>query len=61
MPKNWKEKSKVYQTVAKRLQNILRKYPTDLIVHTKKMYHKALEIDHFFIKEIENKGLKIYG
>ncbi len=61
IPQSWREKSRVYQKVAKSIQNILRKYPTDLIVHTKKMYQKAIDTNHFFITEIEEKGIRIYG
>ena len=40
---NWREKSMIYQKVARNIQGVLRKYPADLIVHTKKICHKAID------------------
>jgi hypothetical protein len=32
----------------------------DLIVHTKEMYKKALDINQFFVKDILVNGVKLY-
>ncbi len=34
MPQSWREKSRIYLNVANMLDDIMKKYPTDLIVHT---------------------------
>ena len=61
IPKNYDETTKLYLKFAKKLKHILRKYPTDLIVHTKAMYKKALKENHRFIVDEIQKGKVIYG
>jgi predicted nucleotidyltransferase len=56
IPKNWNEKSKIYLKVANLLHDIMEKYPTDLIVHTKEMHKKFLELDSMFSRKIFNQG-----
>ena len=56
MPQTWKEKSKVYLKYANQLEDIMNQYPTDLIVHTKKMYEKFVNIDSMFSRKILNQG-----
>lgn len=59
VPQNWREKSEIHLKVAKALQDILRKYPTDLITHTRPMHEKFLELNTTFAKEIMEKGVVI--
>lgn len=56
MPINWREKSKVYLKYTNQLEDIMNQYPTDLIVHTKKMYEKFIEMDSMFSRKILNQG-----
>jgi len=60
IPQNFKEKNKIYLKVANIMQSFLRQYPTDLIVHTKEMHKKFLELNSSFCREISNKGLILY-
>jgi predicted nucleotidyltransferase len=57
IPQSWGEKSRVYLNVANMLDDIMNKYPTDLIVHTKVMHKKFLELNSYFSRVIMNKGV----
>ncbi len=56
MPQSWREKSKVYLQYANQLNDIIEQYPTDLIVHTRKMYEKFLNMDSMFSRKIFSQG-----
>jgi len=60
MPKSFSDKSKVYLRIAQKVDDIRRRVPVDLIVHTHSMYEKFLELDSMFCREIEKKGRIIY-
>lgn len=60
MPQTWSEKNRVYLKVAKAIQEIVRRYPTDLIVHTRPMHQKFMEMNSSLAKEITAKGQKLY-
>ncbi|WP_429885998.1 nucleotidyltransferase domain-containing protein, partial [Geoalkalibacter halelectricus] len=60
MPQTWSEKNRVYLKVARALQEIVRQYPTDLIVHTRPMHQKFMEMNSSFAREIAAKGQKLY-
>jgi uncharacterized protein len=59
IPNNWKEKSEIHLKIARAMQDILQKYPTDLITHTKAMHQKFIEINSSFAREITQKGISI--
>ena len=59
IPKNFKEKSEVHLKVARAMRNIIQKYPTDLITHTKSMHEKFKTLNSSFSQEIINKGLSL--
>ncbi len=59
IPGSFKEKSKIYLLVARELRDILEKYPTDLIIHTKAMHQKFKELNSSFAKEILSKGVSL--
>ncbi len=61
MPQSWREKIDLKLKFAKLLKDIKQYYDIDLIIHTKAMYKKFLEIDSMFSKEISTKGKIIYG
>jgi len=56
MPQGWREKSKVYLKYANQLNDIIEQYPTDLIVHTRKMYEIFLNMDSMFSRKIFSQG-----
>ena len=60
LPKNFTEKNEIYLTVSNEITNIEKKYPIDLIVHTKAMHRKFLELDSMFSKKITAKGMVLY-
>jgi predicted nucleotidyltransferase len=60
IPVNWRQKNLIYLKVAKSLENIMRSHPTDLIVHTRRMHRRFMELNSSFSREIRSKGLKLY-
>ena len=56
MPQTWKEKSNIYLKYSKRLRDLQKKIPIDLIVHTKQMYEKFIEMDSMFSRTILQQG-----
>ena len=59
IPNSWREKNKIYANVISHIRHIAQEYPTDLIVHTKKMHEKFLEINSSFSKELHSKGIQL--
>lgn len=60
MPQNYQEKSAVYLKVARVMRELEKKMPIDLIVHTKKMHEKFLELNSMFCKKIQKDGVILY-
>lgn len=60
IPSTWREKNVIYLKVAKALENIMRCHSTDLIVHTRQMHKRFLELNSSFSREILLKGLRLY-
>ena len=60
IPENWSEKSKIYLNISNSLQSITSTIPTDLIVHTKKMNEKFVNINSSFARKIMNEGKILY-
>jgi predicted nucleotidyltransferase len=60
IPQSWSEKNRVHLKVAKALQDFVRTYPTDLIVHTKAMHRQFIALKSSFAKEVTDKGIKLY-
>jgi predicted nucleotidyltransferase len=61
IPQSYKEDSEIYKKVSTKIRDIRDVVAIDLIVHTQKMYKKALEINQLFVKEILTNGVKLYG
>lgn len=55
-PKSYDEKMKTHLKVSAVLREIMKQVPVDLIVYTKPMYQKFLEMGSMFSKEIRQKG-----
>jgi len=56
IPQNYKEKRALVWKVSKAILNIRKKYAVDLLVHTKKMHKKFIELQSSFSKEILEQG-----
>jgi predicted nucleotidyltransferase len=56
MPQNYEENIGNYLKVSSALRDIKKHIPIDLIVHTKSMYNKFIELGGIFSKELLNKG-----
>lgn len=60
IPKSYKEKSDLYLEVSRHLRDIRKHVSIDLIVHTKPMHKKFIELGSMFSKEIVQKGTVLY-
>jgi predicted nucleotidyltransferase len=60
MPRNYEENISHYLKVSSALRDIKKNIPMDLIVHTKSMYSKFIELGSLFSKEILKKGEILY-
>lgn len=56
IPQSWREKSNVTRKVSQSLRDLRSKFAIDLIVHTKQMNDKFIELDSAFSREILNRG-----
>jgi len=60
MVHTFKEKTDLYIKVNGFIRDIARKVPVDLLVDTKPMYQKFIELQSSFTKEIVSKGIVLY-
>ena len=60
IPSNFSEKSKIYLRISKSISDIKSKFPIDLIVHTKAMHQKFIELNSLFARELLTKGKVLY-
>ena len=60
IPSSFSEKSKIYLRVATTISDIKKKFPVDLIVHTKEMHRKFIELNSLFARELLTKGKVLY-
>jgi len=56
IPQSYKEKRALVWKVSQKILDIRKKYTIDLLVHTKKMNEKFVELQSTFAKEILEKG-----
>ncbi len=59
-PKNYQEKIDIYLAVARVIRDIRKQTPVDLIVHTRSMHKKFIELGSMFSREILQKGIVLY-
>jgi len=59
IPQSFAENMDVKFKVADRLNEIMAVIPTDLIVHTKKMNEKFVELNSYFSRKILNEGVRL--
>jgi uncharacterized protein len=60
MPRNYAEKSNIYLRIAKKINQLRRQFPIDLIVQTHAMHQKFIELDSIFSHELMNNGRILY-
>lgn len=61
IPANWGEKNEVYLSVARKLRDMRHEVPLDLIVHTKAMHRRFIELNSSIAREILRDGIVLYG
>lgn len=59
IPQSFKEKMDVVRKVSIAIDDICKKYPTDLITHTKAMHNKFIELDSMFSRKILRDGIPL--
>ena len=59
-PETYREKSELYLQVSRIIRDIRQQIPVDLIVQTRAMYEKFVEMDSLFAREIREKGKVLY-
>jgi len=60
IPSSFSEKSQIYLRISKSISDIKSKFPIDLIVHTKAMHQKFIELNSLFARELLTKGKVLY-
>jgi uncharacterized protein len=60
IPGNFSEKNKIYLRISRSISEIKREFPVDLIVHTKAMHERFIELDSLFAREVLTKGKVLY-
>ena len=60
IPSSFSEKSQIYLRISKSISEIKTKFPIDLIVHTKAMHQKFIELNSLFARELLTKGKVLY-
>ncbi len=59
IPQSFRENNEFHLKVAKVMKDILEKYPTDLITHTKAMHNKFIEMNSMFSRKILKDGVSL--
>lgn len=59
IPQSWREKSNVHLKAARMISSIREKMPVDMIVHTKAMHEKFIEMDSMFSRKIFSSGVPL--
>lgn len=60
MPCSFQEKMQVRLRVSNAMLDFRLRHATDLIVHTKPMHRRFLELDSMFAREVLKKGVVLY-
>lgn len=60
IPGSYAEKSSIYLRIARKIDAIRKRVPVDLIVHTRPMHQKFLEMNSLFCREIMERGRVVY-
>ncbi|MCL4869801.1 MAG: nucleotidyltransferase domain-containing protein [Anaerolineae bacterium] len=60
LPQNYHEKEQIYLEVARLLRDVRGVIPVDLIVHTRPMYARFVEMNSLFARELLQEGVLLY-
>ena len=60
IPKSFSEKSEIYLRISNAISDIKKVFPVDLIVHTKAMHQKFIELNSLFARELLKNGKVLY-
>ena len=60
LPASYREKEAIYLEVARLLRDIKQEVPIDLIVHTRPMHARFIELNSLFAREVLQKGVVLY-
>ena len=60
MPKNYEENMQCYLKVSSALRDIKKRIPVDLIVHTKPMHEKFIQLGSMFSRDVMKRGEVLY-
>jgi predicted nucleotidyltransferase len=58
-PATWREKRDIVRSVSNRILDLRAQYAIDLLVHTKPMHRRFLEIDSSFARQIMSEGVRL--
>ncbi|HPC96294.1 MAG TPA: nucleotidyltransferase domain-containing protein [Sedimentisphaerales bacterium] len=59
VPATWRQKRDIVRAVSNRILDLRTRYAIDLLVHTKPMHRKFVEIDSSFARRIMNEGVRL--
>ena len=59
IPASWKEKKELYLRVSRRIRDLRSQVPIDLIVHTRSMHEKFMQLNGYLAREITQKGYRL--
>ena len=59
VPENWTEQKELYLRVSRRIRDLRGQVPIDLIVHTRKMHEKFMQLNSYLSREIIQKGRRL--
>ncbi len=60
IPTSFDEKAKIDISISRLIEHVRRQIPVDLIVHTKAMHRKFIEVNSMFCREILERGSVLY-
>jgi len=59
LPATWREKRDIVRAVSNRILDLRTEYAIDLLVHTKPMHRRFVEIDSSFARRIMREGVRL--
>ncbi len=59
-PQSYGEKEEIYLEIARLLRDIRSKVAIDLVVHTRQMHARFIEMNSIFARELLQKGVLLY-
>ena len=59
IPQSFRENNEFHLKIAGAMKDILERYPTDLLTHTKAMHKKFVEMDSMFSRKVLKDGIAL--